>query len=361
MRIFYAAPGSPISQIRSNIWRDNLRGSLVNLGHQIIDFRYDLDRVFENLDPADPRQEEFIAKNRPLFGDALLTQVQKEHGQRPVDVLFTYFYDACVQPEVIREIRSLGIVAVNWFCNASYQFHLVSKIAPAYDYCLVPEKFRLEDYRRIGATPIYCQEAANPDVYRPYPGPEAYDVGFIGQAYGERPVLVEWLVQRGVAVNVWGAGWEYFRKRRRSFNPTRLGKSDTLPKIPQRLIRGILSDDCLVRTFSLTKINLGFAGCWTNEKSRTRITQIRLRDFEVPMSGGFYLTEYQAELEEFFEIDSEIACYRDKEELLEKSRFYLNRPDLRERIRSAGRQRCLNNHTWERRFKDVFTRMGLPS
>ena len=79
------------------------------------------------------------------------------------------------------------------------------------------------------------------------------------------------------------------------------------------------------------------------------------------MSGGFYLTEYQAELEEFFQIDSEIACYRDKEELLEKIRFYLNRPDLRERIRFAGRQRCLNDHTWEKRFKAVFGQMGLPS
>jgi spore maturation protein CgeB len=359
MRVFYAAPSSPISHVQSNLWRENLRGSLVNLGHEIIDFRYDLDTMFENLDPADARQEEFIAKNRPLLGDALLTQIREEHSHRPLDVLFTYFYNACVQPEVIREIRSLGIIAINWFCNASYQFHLVSEIAPAYDYCLVPEKFRLEDYRQIGATPIYCQEAANPNVYRPYAGPQVHDVGFIGQAYGERPRLIEWLAAHGVAVTVWGAGWEHFRKRRPSFNPMHWGKVDTSPKIPERLIGGILSDDDMVRTFSQTKINLGFAGCWTNENAGERITQIRLRDFEVPMSGGFYLTEYQAELEEFFEIDSEIACYRDKEELLEKIRFYLNRRDLRERIRFAGRKRCLNEHTWEKRFETVFARMGL--
>jgi spore maturation protein CgeB len=324
MRIFYAVPESPSSQIRSNLWRENLRGSLVNLGHELIDFRYDLDAAFENLDPADPRQEEFITKNRPLLGDALLSQIREEHAHRPIDILFTCFYNACVQPEVIREIRSLGIITVNWFCNASYQFHLVSEIAPAYDYCLVPEKFRLGDYRRIGATPIHCQEAANPAIYHPYPEPQIHGVGFIGQAYGERPTLIEWLIKHGVAVSVWGPGWEHFRKRRPSLNPARWGKFDTAPKIPERLIGGILSDEDLVRTVSRTKINLGFAGCWTDEKSATtRITQIRLRDFEVPMSGGFYLTEIRLNLRNFLKLIRKLRATEAKRNSLKRFVFIL--------------------------------------
>ena len=50
-----------------------------------------------------------------------------------------------------------------------------------------------------------------------------------------------------------------------------------------------------------------------------------------------------------------------KEELLDKIRFYLNRPELRQQIRLAGRQRCLNEHTWEKRLKAVFRQMGLQS
>jgi spore maturation protein CgeB len=358
MRIFYAVANSPNSQFRSNLWRENLRGSLVNLGHEIVDFEYDLDRTFQHLDPSDPVQREFIDRNRPLLSDALLCQVTKTHAKQPIDLFFSYFYNACVEPGVIRQIASLGITTTNWFCNASYQFNLVSEIAPEYNFCLVPEKFRLEDYRRAGANPIYCQEAANPEIYRPHPGREIYDAGFIGQAYGERPALIEWLIGHRVDVRVWGQGWEYFRRRRPSLFDTRRGTDDRVPKIAPRLIGGILSDEKLVRTFSRTKINLGFAGCWTNENAGERITQIRLRDFEVPMSGGFYLTEYQDELEEFFKIDSEIACYRSKDELLEKIRFYLKRPDLRERIRNAGRRRCLSDHTWENRFKAAFKQMA---
>jgi spore maturation protein CgeB len=359
MRIFYAVANSPNSQLRSNLWRENLRGSLVKLGHEIVDFEYDLDRTFQHLDPSDPVQREFIGRNRPRLSDALLSQVTKTHAKQPVDLFLSYFYNACVESGVIRQIGSLGITTTNWFCNASYQFHLVSEIAPEYNFCLVPEKFRLEEYRRAGANPIYCQEAANPEIYRPHPVREKHDAGFIGQAYGERPALIEWLADHQVDVRVWGHGWEYFRKRRPSFFGTRRFKDDDSPKIPARLIGGILSDEELVRTFSQTKINLGFAGCWTNENAAERITQIRLRDFEVPMSGGFYLTEHQDELEEFFEIDSEIACYRNKDELLEKIRFYLKRPDLRERIRNAGRRRCLSDHTWEKRFKVAFKQMQL--
>jgi spore maturation protein CgeB len=357
MRIFCAIPSSPITRVRSNLWRENLRGSLVKLGHEIIDFDYDLDSTFENLDPADLDQAAFIAKNRPRLSDALVAQVREAHDHHPIDVLFTYFYNACVLPDVVRKIRSFGIVAINWFCNASYQFHLVSEIAPAYDYCLVPEKFRLEDYRRIGATPIYCQEAANSDVYRPYSETECYDAAFIGQAYGERPGFIAWLADRGINVHVWGPGWENFCKRRPSLNPTRWRQNDDFLKIPSRLIGGILTDEEVVRTFSRTKVNLGFAACWAT--GTERITQIRLRDFEIPMSGGFYLTEYQDEIAVFFDIDREIVCYGNRDELRDKIKFYVRHPAIREKIRWAGRRRCLNDHTWTKRFEQVFHGIGL--
>jgi hypothetical protein len=359
MRIFYAAANSPNTQIRSDLWRKNLRGSLVQLGHELIDFEYDLETTFQNLNITDCTHANFIRQNRPRLSEALLSQVEKTHAQRPIDLLFTYFYNACVLPAAIRQIRSLGIITVNWFCNASFQFHLVSEIAPEYDFCLVPEKFRLEDYRRIKANPIYCQEAANPAIYRPYPESEQYDAGFVGQAYGERPHLIRWLLDRQVNVYVWGSGWQYHRKRRHSLNPLHWSRRDEAPKIPTRFINGVLSDEDLVRTFSRTKINLGFAGCWTDDKSAERITQIRLRDFEIPMSGGFYVTEYQAELEAFYDIDREIVCYRSKEELLDKIHFYLRYPAQRGQIGEAGRRRCLSEHTWAKRFEKVFREIGI--
>ena len=165
MRIFYAADHEPLPGV--NLWHDNLFLPLVDLGHEVVPFDYDLTPHFQHADGKDHRHAAFIAARRAGLERALLDQISRAHRARRIDVFFAYFYSAFCRPDVIREIRSLGICTINWYCNASYQFDLVQAIAPAFDYCLVPEKFRLEDYRRAGARPLYCQEAANPATYQP--------------------------------------------------------------------------------------------------------------------------------------------------------------------------------------------------
>ena len=143
----------------------------------------------------------------------------------------------------------MGIPTVNWYCNASYQFDLVSEIAPAYDFCLVPEKFRLDDYRRVGANPIYCQEAANPTVYRPHDVPAEFDVTFVGQRYGNRPMYLRRLVEAGVDVRAWGPRWD------EQAWAARCKADEELAAVPARP----LSDDELVAMYSRSRISLGFS------------------------------------------------------------------------------------------------------
>ena len=111
--------------------------------------------------------------------------------------------------------------------------------------------------------------------------------------------------------------------------------------------------------YSRSKINLGFSSCGNTHETGERILQVRLRDFEVPMSGGFYIVEYMEELEEFFSIGKEIVCYTDEEDLADKIKYYLEHDDERERIRKAGYERCLRDHSWHKRFQMAFKEMGL--
>lgn len=356
MRIFYAADSSPNPDFASQLWRANLHDSLVALGHDVVEFRYDLAVTFRHLDPARPEAAAFIAENRPRLGEALLAQIREAHAASPVRVFFSYFYDACVEPAVIDAIRELGIVTVNWFCNASYQLHLVSRIAPHYDWCLVPEQFRLDDYRALGAHPIYCQEAANPRTYKPCDVPPEFDVAFVGQCYADRPEMVLWLREQGLDVRVWGARWKY-QVQPRSRNPLRrwFGNARGLPA---QAVGGVLDDASLVRLYSKARINLGFATVGEN-CSGPRVTQVRLRDFEVPMSGGFYLAEHSDELADFFTPGLEIETWRTREELLDKCRHYLADDAKRRSVAAAGRARALREHTWEHRFAAAFQIMGL--
>ncbi len=357
MRIFYAADSSPNPDFASQLWRANLHDSLVSLGHDVVEFSYDLAATFRRLDPARPENAAFIKENRPQLSAALLAQIRAAHSASRVHVFFSYFYDACVEPAAIDAIRELGIVTVNWFCNASYQLHLVSEIAPHYDYCLVAERFRLDDYRSLGARPIYCQEAANPHTYQPCDVPEEYDVAFAGQCYADRPATILWLRDQGLDVRVWGALWEHHIARP-SRNPFRRWAAKA-PGFPAHAVGGVLCDTALVELFSRARINLGFATVGETSGAR-RITQVRLRDFEAPMSGGFYLAEHSDELAAFFTPGIEIETWRTREELRDKCRHYLSHAAERRQIAAAGRKRALREHTWEHRFASAFHEMGLP-
>lgn len=363
MRIFIAVEHEPLPGNR--LWHTNLHLPLIDLGHDVIPFRYDLSPHFANADPADPAARRFIETHRARLEQALLRQVARAHADAPIDVFLAYFYSAFCRPDAIREIRAMGICALNWYCNASYQFHLVRELAPAFDYCLVPERFRLDDYRAAGANPIYCQEAANPAFYRPLPLPREFDVTFVGRRYGDRAELLRHLLDHGIAVRVWGQGWNPRAERtplerlkqaaRRLLG--RAGPETTAPEFPPGCGGPPLDDAAMVALYSRSKINLGFSSCGETHRAGERILQVRLRDFEVPMSGGFYVVEFMEELAEHFEIGREIVCYRNRDELLDRVRYYLAHDEERERIREAGYRRAQRDHTWQKRLATVFQRI----
>jgi spore maturation protein CgeB len=234
-------------------------------------------------------------------------------------------------------------------------------------------------------------------IYRPFDVPQEFDVTFVGQAYGDRPAQIKDLLDAGIDARVWGPGWHnytdgpgslYISARAAIHSAMaalsrRLGEAlggrlksgySHLPqsasgesikamrdgsRIPASQVGGILSDEEMIRMFSRSKINLGFSTCGSTHECEERIVQIRLRDFEVPMSGGFYLVEYMEELGQFFEIGKEIVCYEDMHDMVDKIQFYLQHDSERKAIAKAGRERCLRDHTWQRRFTTVFQQIGV--
>jgi spore maturation protein CgeB len=280
----------------------------------------------------------------------------------------------------------MGILTMNYWCNGAHQFYLVDEISPAFDVCIVTERAALPSYEAVGAHAVYLQMAANPERYRPYALPVEYDVTFVGQRYADRPELVLYLLQQGIDVRVWGPGWtpdrEYGEKdvglaltpgfvlrhpraavlRTAAHLRSRVRRRKTIsPDAERRLARVAgpsLPYEELIRMYSRSRISLGFS---TTGDARyddpVKIRQIHLRDFEAPMSGAAYFVEFQEELTEFYKVDREIVCYSSREELAEKVGYYLDRPDEVRRLRRAGHERARRDHTWARRFQDLFSRV----
>ncbi len=60
------------------------------------------------------------------------------------------------------------------------------------------------------------------------------------------------------------------------------------------------------------------------------------RILDIMGSGGFVLTNYQQEIEDYFEIGKEIEVFRDLDELMEKTAYYLSHEEERLRIAMNG-------------------------
>lgn len=100
------------------------------------------------------------------------------------------------------------------------------------------------------------------------------------------------------------------------------------------------------KAFYLSKINL-------NITSRSIESGIPQRVWDIMAVGGFCLTNYQPELEEYFQIGKELEIYHNLEELEEKIAYYLTHDEERLRIAINGYKRVRDEHSLKSRLKQA--------
>lgn len=100
------------------------------------------------------------------------------------------------------------------------------------------------------------------------------------------------------------------------------------------------------KVFHESKINLNIT--IPNIKSG-----IPLRVWDILGSGGFLMTNYQPELELYFNLNQDIVVFESKQELEEKAAFYLEHEKERMEIAERGYQKVKQFHTYEQRMHQM--------
>lgn len=376
MRIFLALARSPNPTFASNLWMANLHDPLVGMGHDVVHWDEGTQALFD-MPPDAPATE----APRARYSERFLDAVGRAHRTAPLDLVFTYVSDSHLEPAAIDEIRDRIAPIVNFSCNNIHQFHLVRRNARHFTACLVPEAAAIRDYERAGATPLFFPMAANPDVYRPLQRPRRYEATFAGQRYADRAGNLLRLREGGVDAHVFGQGWHpdgppagmgaagpARRQRDGIARALQMLAQRRNPLIAARdrnewrrlstrhaaALHPPATDEEYVALFSESAISLGFLVLGDTHRTRRPLRQVRLREFEAPMSGAFYLTEYLEEIGLHYEIGREVVCFRSRRELVDLARYYLRHEDERVRIARAGHERARRDHTWTRRFEGLF-------
>jgi len=106
------------------------------------------------------------------------------------------------------------------------------------------------------------------------------------------------------------------------------------------------------KVFRASKINLNFT--IPNIKSG-----IPLRIWDVLGSGGFLLTNYQAELPYYFEEGRDLVCFDGVDDLREKVGYYLTHEDERQEIARNGYEKVREKHSYIERIQTILDTVAV--
>ncbi len=293
-------------------------------------YHFELSRYLN--DPSFNREDGVM---RDCLQIDLISYVDDVLKKQAVDLILLYITLREINVNTLRSLKKYGIpIAVismddkhtfqhNTIANKYGQKQLINEV----DIILTTSKQAYHWYIKEGGSAYYMPEAADPEIFCYNEIAKDIDVSFIGLAYGYRFGFIKLLQKAGINVQCFGKNWG----------------------------TGIISHEQKVEIYNRSKINLGIG--WTGVSDK--MTCLKGRDFEIPMTGGLYLTNFDYELANCFTIGKELLCFSNHIDCIEQIKFYLNNPVEAEQIRSAARERARAQHSWTIRFSTFFKWMDI--
>jgi len=213
----------------------------------------------------------------------------------------------------------------------------ITKSLQYYDAVFTVREYSKEFYREQGAGPVlYCQRAFDRTYIDPTPTDVdyRYDVTFIGTYEDERAEYIKALADHGINVHVWGNEWDHV-------DPT-----DTL-HVKHEPVYG----EEFIRTMHQSRILLSFFRQLNDDVTTSRA-------FEIPASRSFMLSERTDAQRAYFDEGVEAEYFDTVDELHEKATYYLDHPQEREAIATAGRERSIEGgYSYHDRLEEMLEQL----
>lgn len=234
--------------------------------------------------------------------------------------------------EIEKETLSGRTKTFNWFCDDTWRFENFTKeVCNKFTVCSTPEPKYVQKYKDIGYSNVIVGPWHSNIDFHPIALQKDLDVSFCGVPNEDRVQYSKLLLNNGINFH-----YHY----------------------------GLTHEDMLY-SYSRSKIGLNFSKNLNAADKQLQVlrapgpfrhrdkAQMKARMFEVPASKTLLLTEYTENLEDFFEIDKEIICFDNPSELLAKSKYLLEHPNIMNKITEQGHQRFLKEHESHVRLKKV--------
>ena len=273
-------------------------------------------------------------KTKKIQSKKIKERVFSAHKRSKVDILLMQTWGFKICKKTIREIKEkTGCIVVNIGMDDKHSFigklyHLNNGtygLASVIDYHLSSSTEAVAWFRKCGVPCDYFPEASSRDIFYPLNTHKKHQVGLIGGAYGIRTKIHDKLCRSGVSVTAYGFGWP----------------------------RGRLDNSKVNEFYNSCEVVLGIGGIG----HCLDFCSLKLRDFDVPLSGAFYLTSFCNDLLSEYVVGKEIESYNNIDDLVEKVHYYLENSVEREFIAQRGYKRALNSHTYKIRIEHLIQKL----
>lgn len=311
--------------------------ALEEIGHRVDDFGYFNCRVPKGLGILKDLEDFYIKKR--LY--------RKISSFKPELILV--IKGDTIPKDVITYIkRKFKIPLANYWIDDPYRLEVSSKLSPLYDFFFTNDINSVNVHKNAGCPNVsFLSFGCMPKIHRKITLSQeelkqyGSDICFSGTVNPERAKILECLTD--FDIKIWAPRYIYHLKEDYKIIKEKIPVDSSLyNKFTNRQVW----NEELVKVYNATKIVLNI---------HSPQTCPIMRDFEVTGCGAFLLTDYVNGLENFFKINQEIVCYKNKAELKELINFYLKYPQKRQEIAIKGQQRAYLQHTYVHRMKELIS------
>ncbi|MDO8460077.1 MAG: glycosyltransferase [Nanoarchaeota archaeon] len=289
-----------------------------------------LGKIFKEIITFDP-QEVTYNYGKKEMNESFLKVIKKE---RPDYIFLWLIYDEFYIDTLlrIREVSPLSKV-INFFGDDDTLFYNYSRYyAPLFDASLIFQRNFFPEYKKEGITSVFITMGVDLESYGDLKIEKKYDVSFIGTPKSDRYEMIKYLINNGINVKVFGFGWEVYPDLAKYYG-------------------GKLSNEDFVRVINQSKINI----CLT--KNYQDKPHYKGRIIEISACKSFALNEYFDGYSKIYKESKEIVMFKDKEDLLNKVKYYLRNEKEREKIAEMAYKETLSNLSLEVQFINLFKKL----
>lgn len=239
--------------------------------------------------------------------------------------LFLTFKGEIILPETISSLKRLGIKTVNWYPDHLPDSSQNTGMISAYDCFIYWDAWRTKKYHQFGLKNVLYLPFCTIAEKTPAPRKKIYQINFIANWQAHREEKISPVANYGI--KIWG------------------GKQWQASRLSNSYQGGPTTVKEMIKIIRASKITLNVH---VVEQIYSEGTNVRT--FEATGAGGFLLSNKRRSLYELFKVGKEIEVFEGDEDLVEKTRFYLENDTAREKIAKAGWERTKKEHTYLERF-----------